>query len=385
VPSQVALPSGTGDDTAVPPFAAIVLAGSYGWGAGHIPGLPPRPLALVALQPLISYSLEWIRGAGGLHATICANGSSRVLIDALGDRFDGVRLTYETDPIPRGPAGCILDAANHSDLETLLVVEGTIVPHVDLPQLLRAHRRADAALTVVTSDAADGLAAQAAGIYVMSRRALWAIAPRGYQDLKETTIPALHRAAERILHYPVRDACARVSDLDTYVAVNHALVERLAAHGLEAADPEWVSGPGMVAHRSARIDSDVRCIGPVLIGPQVHVSGGAVIIGPSVIAAGSRIDSGSLVSRSIVGMSCRIGAGAVVHGCVLGEQAVVDANESRCHALELRRPVPRRWLGRLLAPSGATADHAVPGSAPGAAPGRPPARVAPIVNRGPAS
>lgn len=342
-------------------FDALVLAGSYGWGGAHIPGLPPRPLAPVALKPLITYALDWLEGGGARSARVCANGSSSILRDQLGASYSGIDLIYEEDTMPRGPAGCVRDAARHTSCDTLIVTEGTIVPRIDLNSLLHAHAESGAALTVVTSctnRCADGDWTEPLGIYVFSRRALSFIPELGFYDIKEALIPKLHAAGELVKSF----ACERhqrVANLETYVAANAWAVGELVA-GDNAVPSDWVRHGTIVAHATALIDPDALCVGPLVIGPHAQIPAGATIVGPAVIGQHVAIGSGALVSRSVVNNFCQIGERAVVHDSVLGDHAIVESDAQLYYALKLQEAVKRRnWLqsligirGRALAPAG---------------------------------
>jgi mannose-1-phosphate guanylyltransferase len=296
----------------------------------------------VALRPLITYSLEWLTDAGATRASICANGSSDALRRVLGDEFHGVPLAYHADPFPRGSGGCVRDAAETLDAELLVVVEGTVVPLLDLHELIDAHERSGATMTVVTDTPADGLHPRAGGIYVLHRRALDHVAPQGFQDLKENVIPRLYRAGELVLPYASSEALKRVATLETYLEINQWLVERLTA----SAEPNRRGRNAcrhVPAEATAGLDSEALCVGPVLLGRHVRVSAGATIVGPTVIGDDTIIHSGSMISRSVVGRSCIVAANSVVHGCVLGNGAVVGPGLDICYALWLRQ-TRRTWL-----------------------------------------
>jgi NDP-sugar pyrophosphorylase family protein len=135
-----------------------------------------RPLLPVAGRPLIWYVLEWLRDCSVPRATICANSDTRAFKRCIGrgDRL-GMRLDYYEDIMPRGPAGCMRDAAAHSDADTFVVVDGTIVTQVDLDAVLQAHRNLGVDLTVAVSGVGWGgqtAGLEPLGIYVVSRRAL---------------------------------------------------------------------------------------------------------------------------------------------------------------------------------------------------------------------
>lgn len=308
----------------------MVLAGSYGWGAGHIPSLPPRPLAPVALRPAITYSLDWLSRGGAREIAICVNQSARRLEECLGAHYGEASLAYRGDQLPRGPAGSLLDAASQLDADTLVVVEGTLIPTLSLRDLLETHRRSGAMMTVVAT--MRGHHAAPAGIYVLERSALTHVRTTGFQDLKETLLPRLHEAGVRVLPYAPAEAIPRVGNVDSYMSTNAWMVEQLAAAGCAG------------AHGGSSVHERALLVGPVLIGAGARIAAGATVVGPTVIGDGTVVSEGALVSRSVVGNRCNIGTGAVVHNSVVIEGARV-ATGARVHR---RLHVPSGGLAARL-------------------------------------
>ncbi len=118
-------------------------------------------------------------------------------------------------------------------------------------------------------------------------------------------------------------------------------------------------------------------IGPVIIHPDAEVSASAILIGPAVIAAGSRVESRSVIMRSVVREGAIIKTGAVVQDAWVARNAVVkpekkvrdrivrgisrtqalsspfrDFTSSRLHEADKRQaaagPAVQRVLGRFL-------------------------------------
>jgi len=325
----------------------IILAGTYHWGESSFETLLPRPLVPVALRPLISYALRWLRDGGVSEATVCVNSASRPVRSYLGDGSHvAMSLDYLEDWTPRGAAGCARDAGLRAQADTFVVADGTAVPAVDLKGLLEAHREADAAVTIVVHrhESANGGddPTNPAGIYVFNRRALDYVPANSFQDIKENLIPRLYKAGEKVVTFEGYGVCPRVINADTYLAVNQWMIERMADQ------PGFLEGYRVVGdslvHPSVRIDSTARLVGPVLIGPSVHVRAGATIVGPTTIGVGSIIDEGALVSRSVTWRRCVVGESAVVDRCLLADDATVEAKTSLFSALR----VPGRSLGQVF-------------------------------------
>lgn len=298
----------------------VVLAGVHAWGESALEQICPRPLLPVVGRPLTWYVLDWLGRAGIRLASICANSDTRVFRQCLGSgEHNGVQLDYYADLMPRGPAGCVLDAAK-TDADLLVVVEASVAARIDLAALLDAHCQAGAALTTVVMGS-DGT--EPAGIYVLSRAALSQIPTRGYQDIKEMLIPKLYSAGQVVLAWPVDDRRnLRVRDAASYLAAN--------SWALEGPSPAWTPPDGYRAigqawvHESARIADSARLIGPLVVGPHCSIQERATIIGTTTIGAHCRIGPDAVVSRAALWTGCHVRAGALVDHCVLVDGATVE-------------------------------------------------------------
>jgi len=307
----------------------IVLAGVHSWDGSLFDRVLPRPLVPVAHSPLICYVLGWLRDGGIRTATICANSASRAVRALLGDGTRvGVQIDYYEDWTPRGPAGCVRDAAMGSDAETFVVADGTIIPQLDLDRLLAAHDEAGAAVTVAACrDGENGNGRNGhltpTGVYVFARRALDYVSKMGYQDIKEVLIPQLRRHGECVVTHRVGNPCPRVTCAGTYLAANEWVLERLLA------DPHpWPGYREMKegrVHQSVSLGAGVMLVGPVLVGPETRIERNATIVGPTVIGAGCTIREGAVVCRSAIWDACLVGRTSRLDQCILVHGASVRA------------------------------------------------------------
>jgi NDP-sugar pyrophosphorylase family protein len=227
--------------------------------------------------------------------------------------------------MPRGAAGSASDAAIASDGQTFVIAEGTSIPNVDLKALLEKHRTSGACVTVVVHSETRGhLAAVQVpnGIYVFDRRAFDSVPVHGFCDIKETLIPQLYAAGERIIPYEATAATPRVLDAASYMAVNEWMVDHLVRIGEER--DGYVKGPNGLVHRDAYIAPDAVIVGPVLIGPGARVLAGAVVVGPTSIGREATLEAGSMVSRSAVWRRATIGGHASADRCLVGDDAVIE-------------------------------------------------------------
>ncbi len=283
---------------------AIILGGAHVWREDTLESLCPRLLLPVLNAPLVGYTLAWLRAAGVRQAVICANDATPLARACLSDGADrGMELYYYEDHVPRGPAGCSRDAAALVPAENYVVIEGSVLPVMDLRGLLRFHERMGAAATVVVhpvegnGDGGNGHHCPA-GIYVLARRALEQVPAVGYQDLKEVLIPRLYQQQEWVAAYPAEAPSPRLKDLASYLALQGWLLAKLAARDSDGEGYAW-RGPARV-HRTARVADGARLVGPVMLGPHTRVLEGAIMVGPTVLGGNGVVERQALVKRSVL-------------------------------------------------------------------------------------
>lgn len=306
----------------------IVLAGVHSWGNSALDRVACWPLVPVAGEPLLSHTIRWLGGADIKGVNICANSDTLHVSRVLGDgQKCGAVLEYYEDRMPRGPAGCIRDVIMDRVASTFVVLDASVLPRIELRELLEAHDRSHALLTVAAvhggGDALSRRRLVPAGIYVCSRRIAEYIGRTGYQDVKERLVPHLHAKGVRVhTHVVGNEVLPRVRCAASYLTVNKYLVEQLVRLGQTG--PEYLRQGQARIHTTACIESDVRLIGPVLIGPGCTVKRRAVVVGPTSLGTDSQVGESATISRSAVWSSCRIGAGAIVDDCVVADGAVID-------------------------------------------------------------
>ena len=345
-------------------FAGIVLAGSYESPDNAFSALLPRPLVPIAQAPLVTYALRWLSSAGPEHVTVCRNTRSRSAASAVWPLWTSMQLSFVEDTTPRGPAGCVRDAAMQSAASTIVVVEGSIVPTTDLDAVLDAHRNSNAALTVVVHQevnrATGTIGATPAGIYVFERRILGLISALGYQDIKEHLIPALRNRHERVLAHVAESVSPRVINAETYLAVNFWMLGQIPTH---FSPLSWEPSPGnggLMAHPSAAIDASATIVGATLIGPGVRVGPGALIVGPTSIDAGSHIEEGAVVCRSVIWKGCTVGRQSFVDYAVLGDSSVVAPGQT----VEREVKLPTKIRGERVKTPALRSEGPVPSTSP---------------------
>ncbi len=345
----------------------VVLAGAYPKRRSLFERLRPRPLLPVALRPVVSYPLRWLCEADVSGVTVCLNGASREVRQAV-EAESGLRcpVSFREDPTPRGTAGVVRDAGGDTAAGTLLVVDATAMPDLDPQALLELHRGERAAVTVVVRRK-GGLAVAGLsplGVYVLDRRALDFVPSQGFHDIKETLLPRLHEAGERIAMLETDGTGPRIVDAETYLAAN----ERFIGRAVEGDVPAGFLRSGhALLHASARVLPGARLVGPVIVGPEAVIGDGATIVGPTAIGAGCQVGPGAVVSRSVLWDRCAVGADALVDRCLVADGTVVPEGAELYGALRAgSAAADPRALGdrRAGVPEDEDASLSLPVSAP---------------------
>lgn len=311
----------------------ILLAGTHPWTNSAFDSLVPRTLLPVGHRPLIWYGLAWMQREGIRDVAVCGNRETHLLKARLERHVPlGLIVSYHEDSMPRGAAGSARDAAWTSQADTFVVADGTVIPSVNLHELLTRHHGSGASVTVVvhaeSEDNGSRPRRSPSGIYVFSRRALEKVPARGFCDIKEELIPRLYDAGERVLPYDATEETPRVLDSATYMAVNEWMIERLVRNCENR--ESYIRVADALVHRDAFVADDAALIGPMMIEPGARVLSGAIIIGPSSIGRDATIEAGGVVLRSAVWRRSTIGEGSTIDRCVVADDAVISAGTRAC-------------------------------------------------------
>lgn len=307
-------------------WSAVLLAGVHDWGGCALNKARLRPLVPVANRPVIEHVLSALDDIGIVRAAICANGHGAAVRRVVGDVFaERVQLRYHNDSMPRGPAGCVKDAASGLAGDSVLVVEASVLPCFDIEALLRNHVCSGAALTIAAQRRrVDGESSYApVGLYAVSRGALGYVSDKGFRDIKEGLIPTLHEAGLRVDVHSIDGAAPRLHGISSYFAINDWAVT-LAGSGAWDLDGYAMQGSAIV-HVDSRIDPSARLLGPVIVGRGAVVRPGAIVVGPTSLEPGCDIGEGAVVARSAVWDGGTVAAGAQMDRCVVADRARVPS------------------------------------------------------------
>lgn len=359
---------------------AVILVGGEGTRLRPLTSRLPKPVLDVVDRPFLAHMLDWLSGHGIREAIMCCGFKADALIEHLGEGVvHGVKLTYLTEPEPRGTAGALKFAEDHLH-DRFVMLNGDVLTDLDLTGQLEAHEATGATGTLglvpVDDPSSFGLVRLnadntvrgfvekpkpeeidtdliSAGCYVLERSVVDLIPPDVNVSIEREVFPKLvdnglygfaHRDAyfmdlgtpERYLD-GLRDVLtgSLTTRTQTLLGPDGSHIDPTAeiGAGTQISAPSWIG-------KGSKLGAGVR-IGPnTVIGDGVSIGTGAAVR-DSVVLQGASIGDRAELYRSLVGHRATVGADAVIgHLAVVGPGAVVDAgaiipHEEKVHAVEV--------------------------------------------------
>jgi len=239
--------------------------------------------------------------------------------------LDEGSLRFYEDHMPRGAAGCVADVAGDWYGESFVVVQANVVFSESLlGEILAAHGRNGADITVGLRHAGGNGHLAPAGVYVLEPRVLDFISPRSYQDLKEQVIPALVEAGGHVVPFIVKGGYLSWQDAASYLTAVGAALGDPGGFGLSLERLGEVA-PSIFVADDVEIDRTARLFGPLAILDGARIGAGAVLVGPAVVGYGSHIGCRAVLAESVLWGRVRVGDGASVGNSVVGGGVYVRA------------------------------------------------------------
>jgi mannose-1-phosphate guanylyltransferase len=304
---------------------ALVLAGGEGTRLRPLTLTVPKPAMPLAGRPFLTFMLDWLAAHGVTEAILSCGYRSDGVRRVLGDIYDGMRLRYVIEEEPLGTAGPVRLAADEGVLaDRFLVLNGDTLTDFDLGAEVAQHERTGAegtlALIAVEDTASYGVVPTGgddrvveflekienpptnrinAGAYVLEASVAERIEPGRAVSFEREVFPAM--ASEGVLYgYPAAGYWIDIGTPERYLEATYDLLAGRVASRLPPSDET-----GSLIYGGS-ITSGAR------IGPQ------------SVVGAHCVVGEGSVVDRSVLHESVRVGHECTIESAVLAEGVRVD-------------------------------------------------------------
>jgi mannose-1-phosphate guanylyltransferase len=324
---------------------AVVLVGGEGTRLRPLTFSAPKQMLPIVGVPMIERVLTHLASHGIDDAVLSLGYLPDAFMKAYPDgRIAGMGVTYAVESEPLDTAGAVRFAATFVGIdETFVVVNGDVLTDLDLTTLVAFHRERRAegtialhpvadpsAFGVVPTDAEGRVTAFVekpprdeaptneinAGTYVLEPSVLARIPEGGRVSIERETFPAMVR--DRGLFGLADDRYW----LDTgtpaaYLDANFDYVK--GRRGSPVA-------PGLVRRGDLLLEGESQLDGE-LIGPSVVFAGCRIETGArverSILGRGTAVLAGAVVTDSVVMDGCQVAAAAKVAGSVMGPRSIV--------------------------------------------------------------
>jgi len=316
---------------------AVVLVAGEGTRLRPLTRSRPKPMLPVANRPLLEHVVESVHEAG-IDEFVFVVGYERERIQnhfGDGDQWD-IDIEYAVQEKQLGTGHALLQAEPYVDgafvalngdrivdpsavtrvVETRRTVENSVmaVTRVDDPADYGVVAfEGERAVSITEKPPAHGVTTNVinAGIYGLDRSM--------FDDLR-----GAEADGELGITTPLRAHAAR-GDLETvrfdglWLDVSH-LWDLISVNGTVLDRFEGERAPSASVHRDATV------VGPVALGADVRVRPNATVLPGTALGNNVDIGANAVVSNAVVMPDARIGDGAVLRDCIVGENAAVGPN-----------------------------------------------------------
>ena len=342
----------------------MILVGGQGTRLRPLTSTVPKPIVTLVDRPFISFMLEWLREHGVDDVIVSCGFLADRVRGVLGDGSElGIRLRFVEEPEPRGTAGA-LKLAEPILEERFLMLNGDVLTDIDLTSQIAQHDATGALATLslvpVPDPSAYGLVVLnddrsvrefiekpspeekletnliSAGAYVLDRRVLELVPPKGNVSIEREVWPRL--VGNGLYGFPSKGYWLDIGTPARYLQGTFDIIAgdvatpvraRLGADWLSVDPVADVQGrviPPALLEAGVRVAQGAHVGSLVVLGPDVTVGGGTSIE-RAVVLAGSRIGSDCELRDCIVAPGCSVGDGTrITGGAVIGEGARIGGN-----------------------------------------------------------
>ncbi len=141
--------------TSNPAKQAIILAGGLGTRLRAVVPDLPKPLAPVAGRPFLAWVLDALAAQNFAAVTLSVGYRHELIEEAIGTRWQDMRVNYAIEAEPLGTGGAIKHALSLTDASNVFVLNGDTFLSLDYDMMLKRHRDEHAKLSIAAAPVQD--------------------------------------------------------------------------------------------------------------------------------------------------------------------------------------------------------------------------------------
>lgn len=317
---------------------AVVLAGGKGTRLRPLTFTKPKPLLPLAGEPAIARLIRKLSHEGIDEIILTTNYFANRLRTALGDGSKyGLPIHHVEEESPLGTAGSVKNSESLID-ETFVVVQGDNQFEFHLNDVVQLHRKLGAlatmALVQVDNPSEYGIVEMSdgrvtrflekprpeecfsnlvnAGLYVLEPEVLGLVPEGRAFDFSRNLFPLMLQSKMTLAGSRASGFWVDIGDPKSYL--------KASVWALDQLEPRQARTEEKIASQSdTSISEKVTLRGPVYLGSNVRIRKDAVIGPYASVGDGSEVLTGARIAFSVIYENTRIGTGAVLDRCVVGE------------------------------------------------------------------
>lgn len=321
---------------------AVVMAGGEGSRLRPLTIRRPKPMVPIAGKPVMEHILQLLKRHGITEVIVTVQYLASNIEDYFGNGSQfGMRITYSREDVPLGTAGSVKNAEEQLT-EPFLVISGDALTDYDLAALIKYHNEKKSLATlllahvhnpleygvIVTNE--DGHITQFlekpswgevfsdtinTGIYVLHPQIFTYFEKNKPFDFSQELFPYMLKKGDPIYGYVApKGYWCDVGSLSEYMRANADILQGQ----VELEIPAKNIGGNIWCEEGVEIDEDAQLYGPIYLGHDCKIRGGAIVHGPSMIGSYAILDQRAQVDRSIVWNNSYIGDRAELRGAIVG-------------------------------------------------------------------
>ena len=321
---------------------AVVMAGGEGSRLRPLTIRRPKPMVPIAGKPVMEHILHLLKRHGITEVIVTVQYLASNIEDYFGNGSQfGMRITYSREDIPLGTAGSVKNAEEQLT-EPFLVISGDALTDYDLTALIKYHNEKKSLATlllahvhnpleygvIITNE--DGHIAQFlekpswgevfsdtinTGIYVLHPQIFTYFEKQKPFDFSHELFPYMLKKGDPIYGYVApKGYWCDVGSLSEYMRANADILQGQ----VDLEIPAKNIGGNIWCEEGVEIDEDAQLYGPIYLGHDCKIRGGAIIHGPSMVGSYTILDQRAQVDRSIVWNNSYIGDRAELRGAIVG-------------------------------------------------------------------
>jgi len=303
---------------------AVILAGGLDFGRCPLASRLRKALWPVADKPVLQHLIERIADQGVHKFVICCDGDSSRLRNAL-DTPSHLDVKFLDESLPRGTAGCILDAADADKNELIIVFSASTLMAPDIPAAAETHYKAGADMTILfnPSSQGNGMIGDSVHAYICNHSILKYIPKAGFCDIKEALIPQLVRADKTIHAVELTENDSSFRSWRQYLAAIGDLLQRARGNQRILSRYNQCDMQDVWTADDVQVHSSAKIFGPVIICERAKIAENAIVFGPTIIGPDVTIGSGNLIAGSVLWDRASVADNCQLRNCLLDYDVVV--------------------------------------------------------------